>query len=95
MNFWRRKEPYHAGDRVFAILRHPDVAVLLTCDAPGYWSLVIFDLHSKQPVLKEQRRGSLADVKRFGIVQVKSMYQVVDPNVLWHEAVIRSDMMQV
>ena len=95
MKFWQRKEKHCAGDRFFAILRHPDVAVLLTYDAPKTWSLMIFDLRAKEPVLKAQRRGSLADVKRFGIVQVKAMYQVVDPNVLWHEAVIRSDMLQV
>jgi hypothetical protein len=95
MKFWRQKETHCAGDRFFAILRHPDVAVLLTYDAPKTWSLMIFDLRAKEPVLKAQRRGSLAEVKRFGIVQVKAMYQVVDPNVLWHEAVIRSDMLQV
>lgn len=94
MKFWH-KETYRAGDRVFAILRHPDVAVLLTCDEPRRWNLMIFDLKAKEPVLKAQRRGSLADAKRFGIVQVRAMYQLVDPDVLWHEAVIRSDMMQV
>ena len=95
MRFWNRNETYRAGDRVFAILRHPDVAVLLTCEAPKTWSLMIFDLRSNEAVMKTQRRGSLADAKRFGIVQVKTMYEIVDPDVLWHEAVIRSDMMQV
>jgi hypothetical protein len=93
--FWRQKDQCRAGDRVFAILRHPDVAVLLTCDEPRIWSLMIFDLRAKEPVMKIQRRGSLAEVKRFGIVQVKALYQVVDPDVLWHKAVIRSDMLQV
>ena len=95
MRFWRQADPYRAGDRVFTILRHPDVAVLLTCDAPGYWNVMIFDLGSKQPVMRAVRRGSLADVKHFGIVQVKTRYPLVDPHVLWHEAVVRSDMMQV
>ncbi len=95
MMFWRHKETHRAGDRVFAILRHPDVAVLLTCDAPRSWTLMIFDLHSKEAVMKTQRRGSLEQAKRFGMVQVRTMYQVVDPDVRWHEAVIRADMMQV
>jgi len=94
IKFWH-KEPYRAGDRVFAILRYPDVAVLLTCNEPKRWSLTIFDLRAKEPVLKVQRRGSLAEAKKFGIVQVRAIYQVIDPHVLWHEAVIRSDMMQV
>jgi hypothetical protein len=94
MKFWQ-KETHRNGDRVFAILRHPDVAVLLTCDEPKRWSLTIFDLRAKEAVLKVQRRGSLADAKKYGIVQVRAMYQIVDPNVLWHEAVVRSDMMQV
>ena len=80
---------------MFAILRYPDVAVLLTCDAPKMWSVIIFDLRSKEAVVKTQRHWSLADAKRFGIVQVKSLYQVIDPDVRWHEAVIRSDLMQV
>ena len=95
MRFWPQKETHSTGDRFFAILRHPDVAVLLTYEAPKTWSLMIFDLRAKEPVLKAQRRGSLAEVKRFGIVQVRSMYHVVDPDVLWHEAVVRSDMLQV
>ena len=95
MRFWHRREPYSAGDRVFAILRQPDVAVLLTCDRPSMWTVMIFDLHEKQPVLKTQRRGSVADAKRFGMVQVEAIYRMVEPNVRWHEAVIRSDMLQV
>ena len=94
MMFWR-KETYRSGDRVFAILRHPDVAVLLTCDQPQRWNLMIFDLKARQPVLKTQKRGSLAGVKRFGMIQVRALYPVVDPDVLWHEAVVRSDIMQV
>lgn len=95
MRLWRRSEAYSSGDRVFAILRQPDVAVLLTCSKPGMWTVMIFDLHEKQPVLKAEKRGSVGDAKRFGIVQVEAIYRMVEPNVMWHEAVIRSDMLQV
>ena len=95
MRIWGRKEPYCAGDRVFAILRQPDVAVLLTCNEPSSWSVMIFDLREKQAVLKTQRRGSVLDAKRFGIGQVEAMYRMVEPNVQWHEAVFRSNMLQV
>ena len=95
MSFWRRNEPYRSGDRVFTILRQPDVAVLLTCDEPSRWSVMIFDLREKQAVLKAQRRGSVSEAKRFGIGQVEAMYRMVEPNVQWHEAVFRSNMLQV
>ncbi len=95
MKFWQIDEHYRSGDRVFAILRHPQVAVLLTCDAPRSWSMTIFDFRSKQAVLKTQRKGSSADLKRYGIAQVRSLYGVVDTNFPWHDVVTRHDMLQV
>lgn len=89
------KDKYQSGDRVFAILRYPDVAVLLTCDEPKHWTMTIFDFRSKEAVMKVQRRGSLADAKRFGIGRVRALYGVVDPEVPWHDAVTRHDMLQV
>ena len=95
MKFWRARETYRSGDRVFAILRHPQVALLLTCDAPKSWNVTIFDFQTKEAVLKTHRRGSLAQAKRYGIVQAKVLYTAIDPDVLWHEAVVRGDMLQV
>ncbi len=90
------KASYRAGDRVFAILPQPDVALLLSCDAPSSWTALVFDFASKKAVASANNQPSLADAQKFAIEKVREHYRVTPPDgsVRWQNAINRPDILQ-
>ena len=96
MKLFTNKEPYRAGDRIFAILQRPDVALLLTCDAPASWTAVLFDFGKKQAVAAANNHSSVGDAQKYVIAQVQAHYKVTVPEVeiQWRQALNRPDILQ-
>ncbi len=89
-------ESYKAGDRVFAILQRPEVALLLTCDAPGCWTAMVFDFVRKQAVASARNQPSCSEAQKYALEQLEKVYQVVAQTmqVQWQHAINRPDMLQ-
>jgi hypothetical protein len=90
------KESYRAGDRIFAILQRPDVALLLTCDAPASWTAMLFDFGKKQAVAAANNHPSVGEAQKYAIAQVQAHYQVAVPDaeIQWRQALNRPDILQ-
>src|ERR1043165_9783720 len=65
------KQSYRADDRLFAILQQPDVALLLTCDAPASWTAMVFDFAEKKAVASANNHLSVSDAQKYLISQVR------------------------
>ncbi len=74
------------GDCVLAILGQPDVAVSLTCTAPGTWRTMIFEFASKKVVHAEEKPSRLADAQRELLDRVAQLYGVSQPHVNWRQS---------
>ena len=97
MKFWQRSgESYRAGDRLFAILQHPEVALLLTCDAPGSWTATVFDFARKQAVAAANNHPSIVKAQEYLVAQLEALYQVAAATVeiRWQQAMNRPDILQ-
>jgi hypothetical protein len=96
VKLFANKESYRAGDRIFAILQRPDVALLLTCDAPASWTAMLFDFGKKQAVAAASNQTSIAEAQKYAIAQVKQRYKVAVPEVeiQWQQALNRPDILQ-
>lgn len=96
MKLFANKESYRAGDRIFAILQRPDVALLLTCDAPASWTAMLFDFGKKQAVAAANNHPSVDEAQKYVIAQVQSHYQVAVPeaDIQWRQALNRPDILQ-
>jgi hypothetical protein len=96
VKFFPPKESYRPGDRIFAILQRPDVALLLTCNAPASWTAMLFDMGSKRAVASAQNQPSAADAQKYVIAQVQAHYQVAPPEaeIRWQQALNRPDILQ-
>lgn len=96
MELRKTRESYRAGDRVFAILQRPEVALLLTCDAPGSWTATVFDFARKQAVAAAQNHPSIAKAQEYLIAQLEALYKVAAPTVeiRWQQALNRPDILQ-
>jgi hypothetical protein len=90
------KESYRAGDRVFAILQRPDVALLLTCEAPASWTAMLFDLGSKRAVASAQNHPSVTEAQKYVMAQVEAHYRVApaEADIRWQQALNRPDILQ-
>jgi hypothetical protein len=90
------KESYRAGDRIFAILQRPDVALLLTCDAPANWTAMLFDFGKKQPIAAAHNQPSVAEAQKYVVAQVQAHYKVAVPEaeIKWQQALNRPDILQ-
>ena len=89
------KQSYRAGDRVFAILQQPDIALLLTCDAPASWTAMVFDFAKKQAVAKAENQPSFADAQKYLLAQVQAYYRTAPPaEIQWQQALNRPDILQ-
>ena len=96
MKLFATKESYRAGDRIFAILQRPDVALLLTCEAPASWTAMLFDFGKKQPVAAANNHPSVAEAQKYVIAQMQAHYKVAVPEVeiQWQQALNRPDILQ-
>ncbi len=97
MKLWgRTSEPYKPGDRVFAILQHPEVALLLTCEAPGCWTAMVFDFAHKQAVASAHNQPSCSEAQKYALAQLPALYRIPAPpgNVQWQQALNRPDILQ-
>ncbi len=97
MKLWKPAgEPYKPGDRVFAIVQRPEVALLLTCDAPGCWTAVVFDFARKQAVASAGNQPSCTDAQKYALAQLEKVYQVPAQaaQVRWQHAINRPDILQ-
>ena len=96
MKLFANKESYRAGDRIFAILQRPDVALLLTCEAPASWTAMLFDFDKKQAVAAANNHPSVAEAQKYAIAQVQAHYKVAVPEVeiQWRQALNRPDILQ-
>jgi hypothetical protein len=90
------KESYRAGDRIFAILQRPDVALLLTCEAPASWTAMPFDMGKKQAVAAANNHPSVAEAQKYVIAQVQAHYKVAvqEVEIQWQQALNRPDILQ-
>ncbi|MGZ4836807.1 MAG: hypothetical protein ACXVZZ_14290 [Terriglobales bacterium] len=90
------KQSYRAGDRVFAILQQPDVALLLTCDAPASWTAMVFDFGQKKAVAAANNHPSIADGQKYLMAQVREHYKTAPPEeaIRWQTAINRADILQ-
>ena len=96
MKLFATKESYRAGDRIFAILPRPDVALLLTCEAPASWTAMLFDMGKKQAVVAANNHPSVGEAQKYVIAQVQAHYKVTVPEVeiQWRQALNRPDILQ-
>lgn len=96
MKLFATKESYRAGDRIFAILQRPDVALLLTCEAPASWTAMLFDMGKKQSVAAANNHPSVAEAQKYVIAQMQAHYKVAVPEVeiQWRQALNRPDILQ-
>lgn len=96
MKLFASKESYRAGDRIFAILQRPDVALLLTCEAPASWTAMLFDFGKKQAVATAHNHPSVAEAQKYVIAQMQAHYKVAPPEVeiQWQQALNRPDILQ-
>ncbi|HEX9120183.1 MAG TPA: hypothetical protein VF840_06555 [Terriglobales bacterium] len=96
MKLFATKESYRAGDRIFAILQRPDVALLLTCEAPASWTAMLFDMGKKQAVAVANNHPSVTEAQKYVIAQVQAHYKVTVPEVeiQWRQALNRPDILQ-
>ena len=96
MKVFPQKDPYRAGDRVFAILQSPDVALLLTCEAPRNWTAMVFDMGKKEPVAKANNHPSIAEAQQYLLAQIRAHYNVAPPEaeIRWQQALNRPDILQ-
>ncbi len=95
MRLWgQAREPYKPGDRVFAIVQRPEVALLLTCDAPACWTAVVFDFARKQAVASARNQPSCSEAQRYALAQLQSLYRVEPVKVQWQQALNRPDILQ-
>ena len=96
MKLFATKESYRAGDRIFAILQRPDVALLLTCEAPASWTAMLFDFGKKQAVAAAHNHPSIAEAQKYVIAQMEAHYKVAPPEdeIRWQQAVNRPDILQ-
>ncbi|MBZ5627277.1 MAG: hypothetical protein LAO06_00245 [Acidobacteriia bacterium] len=96
MKLWDKSEPYRAGDRVFAILQHPEVALLLTCEAPSCWTAIVFDFARKQAVASTQNQPSCTAAQQYVLTQTEALYKVAPPatEIQWQQALNRPDILQ-
>lgn len=96
MKLFATKESYRAGDRIFAILQHPDVALLLTCEAPASWTAMLFDMGKKQSVAAANNHPSVAEAQKYVIAQMQAHYKVAVPEaeIQWQQALNRPDILQ-
>ena len=96
MKLFASKESYRAGDRIFALLQRPDVALLLTCDAPASWTAIVFDFERKQPVASARNQPSCSEAQKYALNQMEQLYKVaVSPlEIQWKQALNRPDILQ-
>lgn len=96
MKLFATRESYRAGDRIFAILQRPDVALLLTCEAPASWTAMLFDMGKKQAVAAAHNHPSVAEAQKYVMAQVQAHYKVAVPEVeiQWQQALNRPDILQ-
>jgi hypothetical protein len=96
VKLFANKESYRAGDRIFAILQRPDVALLLTCDAPASWTAMLFDFGRKQAVAAAHNHPSVTEAQKYVIAQMQAHYQVAMPEgeIQWQQALNRPDILQ-
>jgi hypothetical protein len=97
VRFWQRShENYRAGDRVFAILERPEVALLLTCEAPGSWTATVFDFARKQAVAAANHHSSISKAQEYLVAELEKLYHVVAPvgEIRWQQALNRPDILQ-
>ncbi|MBZ5510789.1 MAG: hypothetical protein LAN70_06405 [Acidobacteriia bacterium] len=96
MKLFATKESYRAGDRIFAILQRPDVALLLTCEAPSSWTAMLFDFGKKQAAAAAHNHPSIAEAQKYVIAQMQAHYKVAPPEVeiQWQQALNRPDILQ-
>ncbi len=97
VKFWGRTgEAYKPGDRVFAILERPEVALLLTCDAPGCWTAMVFDFARKQAVASAHNQPSCSEAQKYALAQLEEVYKIPAAlaHVEWQHAINRPDMLQ-
>ena len=96
MKFFPPKDSYRAGDRIFAILQRPDVALLLTCEAPASWTAMLFDLGTKRAVISAHNQPSVTEAQKYVVAQVRARYQVAPPDteIQWQQALNRPDILQ-
>jgi hypothetical protein len=90
------RDSYRAGDRVFAILQRPDVALLLTCEAPKSWNAMVFDLGKKQSVAAANNHASIVDAQKYVLAQIRAHYKVApaEAEIRWQQALNRPDILQ-
>ncbi len=95
MKLLAAKESYRAGDRVFALLDRPDVALLLTCEAPSSWTAMLFDMGKKQAVASASQ-PTIAEAQRYVIAQMQAHYKIAPPEaeIRWQQALNRPDILQ-
>lgn len=96
MKLFASKESFRAGDRIFAIVQRPDVALLLTCDAPASWTAMLFDFGTKQAVASASNHPSIAEAQRYVIARMLEHYKVapLEAEIHWQQALNRPDILQ-
>jgi hypothetical protein len=96
VKLFANRESYRAGDRIFAILQSPDVALLLTCEAPASWTAMLFDMGKKQSVAAAHNHPSVAEAQKYVIAQMQAHYKVAPPEaeIQWQQALNRPDILQ-
>jgi hypothetical protein len=96
VKLWGKSEPYRPGDRVFAILQHPEVALLLTCEAPTCWTAMVFDFARKQAVASAHNQPSCSAAQQFVLAQTEALYKISPPatEIQWQQALNRPDILQ-
>ena len=96
MKLFATKESYRSGDRIFSILQRPDVALLLTCEAPASWTAMLFDFGKKQAVAAANNHPTVTEAQKYVIAQVQAHYKVAVPEVeiQWRQALNRPDILQ-
>ncbi|HEY5162225.1 MAG TPA: hypothetical protein VII81_04360 [Terriglobales bacterium] len=74
------------GECVLAILNQPDVAVSLTCTAPGTWRSMIFEFATKKVVFADEKPARLADAQQELLGRVAQLYGSSPPQVKWRQS---------
>lgn len=96
MKLSRPRESFRAGDRVFAVVQNPDVALLLTCDGPASWTAIVFDFARKQAVATARNQPSCSEAQKYAVEQMEVLYNVAAPEIeiQWRQALNRPDILQ-
>ena len=74
------------GDCVIAILDQPDVAMQLTCTAPGKWRSMIFEFATKKVVYADEKAARLSDAQKDLLSRLATLYGAAPPEVKWRES---------